>query len=277
MHISQSPSMNKRKFHSAVQPYLLMLFFTSLCLLFPQQAVANVQISPAVIEANLEEGGSGIGTYLIKNSFPHAIEMTVEAQDWMDKLLGIPDPDPVDTWLSLSQSSFTIEAGASHKVEFTVQAPSPFNREKVAQVFFAFERQPGLIQRMGVILYLTPVKGMKLKASLKEIEWTFDPTSKMLSLTGRIENQGNIHIRPQGTISIQKKKSQEPPVVYKIENLPGIYPDNHFDWKPKWPLLHLTAGKYKAEISLDYGHTYKLSKKELHSRFNFKLTDGSKA
>lgn len=76
--------------------------------------------------------------------------------------------------------------------------------------------------------------------------------SKNVHFIAKVENQGNILIRPRGPMTITSMFSKTPEVVSINENLAGVFPgsvrDIAFDWKSNG----LGFGKYEAVLALVY-------------------------
>lgn len=76
--------------------------------------------------------------------------------------------------------------------------------------------------------------------------------SKNVHFIAKVENQGNILIRPRGPMTITSMFNKTPEVVSINENLAGVFPgsvrDIAFDWKSDG----LGFGKYEAVLALVY-------------------------
>lgn len=79
----------------------------------------------------------------------------------------------------------------------------------------------------------------------------------------RVENKGNVHVQPQGKISIYNMWGQERGVVSVNQKklfgnvLPKSIRKYSFDWESEWSIADI--GRYTAKVVLTYGNTNKQS------------------
>lgn len=76
--------------------------------------------------------------------------------------------------------------------------------------------------------------------------------TKDVQFTARIENQGNILIRPRGPLTITSVFGGKPEVMTVNENLAGVFPGTARDINFTWSAEGFGFGKYEAILALAY-------------------------
>lgn len=76
--------------------------------------------------------------------------------------------------------------------------------------------------------------------------------SKHVSFVAKIENQGNIMIKPRGPVSITSMFSSEPVVFTVNDTLAGVFPGTMRDISFEWNDDSLGFGRYEAILALSY-------------------------
>lgn len=76
--------------------------------------------------------------------------------------------------------------------------------------------------------------------------------TKNVKFTARIENQGNILIRPRGPLTITSVFGGKPEVMTVNENLAGVFPGTARDINFTWSSEGFGFGKYEAVLALAY-------------------------
>ncbi|MBI4550325.1 MAG: molecular chaperone [Candidatus Omnitrophica bacterium] len=234
----------------------LLLFAVFGMLLSP--AWAGISVKPTVIEAVLEPGQSEEGTYEVTNVGEAPMNITVQLEDWMQRLFNQKDEMEVSQWLSVDPQDVTLEPGETAVLKYRIEAPQVFNNEKVAQVFFTFSEAANLTSRLGVIVYLSPKKEAKMAAEITQFMAQTDVREgkepRLLSYF-IIRNDSNLHIRPRGIVSILDQNQTRVREML-VDNVPGIYPGKSFTWNHYSDVKGLAPGTYTAHLTLDYGYLY---------------------
>ncbi len=76
--------------------------------------------------------------------------------------------------------------------------------------------------------------------------------SKNVKFEAKIENQGNILIRPRGPVSITSMFSTKPEVFTVNESLAGVFPGTMRDFQFEWNSEGFGFGRYEAVLALAY-------------------------
>ena len=77
-------------------------------------------------------------------------------------------------------------------------------------------------------------------------------SGKHVEFTAKIENQGNILIRPRGPVSITNMFGSKPEVIMVNESLAGVFPGTMRDLVFNWDSEELGFGRYEAILALAY-------------------------
>lgn len=219
---------------------------------------AGISAKPTVTEKVMEPGATEEGIYELTNNGETKIDVSVDLEDWMQRMFGQKDAMEVGQWLTVDPSKVTVEPGQTVQIKYRVTAPQEFTNEKVAQVFFTYSDTVNLTSRMGLIFYLSPKNTAALKASITQFlaQPAFEEGKEPRLLSYFVmQNDSNVHIRPRGIVSIMDQ-SGTPVREILVDNVPGIYPGKSFTWNHYGELKDLPFGAYKAKLTLDYGYLY---------------------
>lgn len=237
-------------------------------------AAQGIQLSPSIIELNAERGGIYTLTVEVTNITAGDLDYAVSVNDFTSKdetgspkVLRdsrLPKQISVRTWVTPSVSEFHLDARKNKTVEFRVVVPmdaEPGGHYGVLD----FSGSDTSIKRTGVgltasagTLLLVKVDGIiEEDASVASFyavnngkESNFFENSPVSFIT-RVENTGNIHIKPFGTIvlknmfgsvvaSIPVNKAQSNVLPGSIRRFDNVY-DGYM------------IGHYTATVTLGYG------------------------
>lgn len=248
---------------------LIFTFFVGIKSVFAQGA--GVKLSPVIMEEVVEPGQSIVREILIRNVLNESRMLYGEARDFVaDGESGKPlftDTNLFSSWIDITSSGIEFGPREEKSISFRVTIP----KEAGPGGYYAavlFSTKPGKAnidseekgaamttsQQVGCLL-LFRVKGEIFEeATIRE--FTTDKglysTPFKVDFDIRIENTGNVHVRPLGSINITNMFGKE---VEKITfNEPGsnILPSSirsfENDWSGKFGF-----GKYKASLGLIYG------------------------
>lgn len=236
----------------------ILLIAIAASLLLALDLEAGISVEPTVTEKVLEAGATETGKYTVTNMGKNKLDILIEVEDWMGRLFGVADDLPVNQWLILGGKQLVLKPGESAELAYTVKAPVPFDKEKVAQVFFTFDETQDLKSRLGVIFYLSPKGTDGLKAEILELTANSEmvKAKPKLRLWFQIKNESDVHIRPVGSLTIRDEAKQATVKELLMNRVPGIYPGRTFSWSQLLEVENLPPGSYQVKLTLDYGHTY---------------------
>jgi hypothetical protein len=226
----------------------------------------GLAITPPVFELSANPGDTIVNTIRVDN----LTEAPLPIDTFADNFTAIGEEGQVGlskeesafslaTWISISPSSATLAAKASKTFEFTIKVPK--NAEPGGRfgsvVFSTNGKKPdqgggvGTGQEVGSLILLTLAGEVKERASIASFKTTQSVFEQgPISFETRIKNQGNVHIKPTGTITISDvfgKKQATIPV-----NSQNVLPDAIRKLSATWGSAG-SFGKYTATLSLQYG------------------------
>jgi len=234
-----------------------------------------VEIEPLRLEYSLEAGKIYSGSFHIRNSSNFAVDIFAStggyryifSEDTTPPASGKKTLPSCQNWLQFEKQKFTLNSGESADAKFLIKVPQDAKEEHLCAVLFDEKRstletklneETGNVQiqvtpRFSIPVYVL-IKGTeKISAQIKEIS-TFSEVAKKggVKINLTVENTGNIHIRPFGTLIIFNQNGEVVKNLSIGKSLPIFpgYKETISVACPKMP-----AGKYSAvatvEISKD--------------------------
>jgi hypothetical protein len=166
----------------------------------------------------------------------------------------------ITEWISLQEESLVVPAFGSVELKFTVSVPdSATPGSHFGGIFISAE--PPKFRKIGAGVGYEVASILSIRISGDIIDtarirsFSTDKllyNSKNVNFDLRIENQGNILIRPHGVAEITSMFSSKPVVMTVNEELAGVFPgtirDMHFSWND----TSLGFGRYQAILALTY-------------------------
>ena len=239
-------------------------------------AAQGIEISPALVELNGAKGGSYVINLTVTNVTATDLLYTVSVNDFTAKdesgtpqiLLDstLPESASIKGWVS-APSEFLLKSRESRKV--TVQVTIPTNAEPGGHYgVVRFSGQAPNVESTGVglsasagTLLLIRVDGEIIEqatlssffTSLNDKQSSFFETSP-ISFVTRIQNTGNIHIKPVGSIEIKNAFGSIVSTIPLNAERSNVLPDSirrfNTQYNEGWMI-----GYYTANLTLGYGTT----------------------
>ncbi len=241
----------------------------------------GLTISPPLLELNLKPGETYVGKIKITNTSEKMMEVYPQAMNFRAKGEGgepefFSDDDSsnsyaLSAWLKFSprKLAFTLE----QYTEWDFQIVVPQNAEPGGHygvIFFSTEppevskdiTQIALQTKIGSLILVKVAGAIEESAFLKEFSAPHFLFKPPVDLVVRIQNTGNVHIKPQGEISLlnwQGKLLSELPINEKSNN---VLPDSTRKFDAQWqatqkPFYKMPIGKFSGDIKIVYGETAK--------------------
>lgn len=238
-----------------------------------------------MFEERAEPGQEFVRTLTISNLSSIEQQLFPTARD----IVGIgPDNQPIYAdetgedsgaslaeWITFEKTSLVLPPNSSASIRFTVKVPKDASPgSHFAGVFFAYrpevERQnaTGVGYDIGSIVNLQIAGEVDIRALIREFS-----TSKVVygepkvQFTTRVENLGNVFVRPRGIIEIEGMFGKRYDPLPVNENGAGILPKNTRTFETNWNPDGFHIGRYRATVSLSYGETN--AQKTLYSTLDF--------
>lgn len=255
--------------------YALAFGLVLVSLIFPSAALAQSQIQmkiqPILFEEKVEPGSELVKSLTISNLSDAEQTLFPVARD----IVGIgADNRPIyadetedrgrmalSSWISFEQTSLSVRPDSSATLRFTIKVPKDASPgSHFAGVFFSYRPEGELRNATGVgydigsIVNLQIAGDVNVKAGVREFM-----TSKVVygepnvQFSARVENTGNVFIRPRGLIEIKGMfgKRFEPLIVNDIGM--GVLPNTERTYQVDWRPDGFQMGHYRATLALSYG------------------------
>jgi hypothetical protein len=246
---------------------LLLSFF----LPFVSNAQTGVSITSALIEETLDPGFQTQYTITIENL--DSIEQTyyLSTRDISDvKDGGVPvyaregeekTGMELSSWIVLNDQSLTLAGGESRTITIGLNVPpdaSPGSH--FGGVFMSVD--PPEIENSGAAVGYQVANIISIRvsgevnetASIRQFSTgKFLYGSKNIDFNVRIENSGNVLVRPTGPLEIFNMLGQRVDTVTFNENRNGVFPGVTREYKIDWSGAGTGFGRYEAVLSPVYG------------------------
>lgn len=245
------------------------LFFSLSTTAFAQDS-AGVSISPALIEENLDPGTVKQYSISIRNltSVTETYYLFTRNIEGM-QTDGIPIfSDEGETngyaladWITLDTNQITLEPDQEGEVSFTMNVPdiatpgSHFGGVFISKDAPEIQRSGAAVgYRVGNIISIRVNGDANLGATIRQFstnKYLYGSTNVDFSV--RVENEGNILIRPTGPIEITNMLGKQVDSVVFNEQRGAVFPGSIREYTQNWVGEGTGFGRYEAVIALSYG------------------------
>lgn len=212
-------------------------------------------VSPARIEISVAASKSYEQILTVKNTDKATMNMKLWIEDWHKAVEGVKEEKAAEfRWLEITPLEFELGAGEAKQVSLKVDVPKKAKGEFNAMIFI--EGRPKVAQEgavtintsIGIPIYVM-VKGTeRFKAEVEDLTVT---KNTPLEMAIKIKNTGNVHIRPQGVITIKNKKGKELFNVPLNEYNYPVLPDSSRTLEIK-SNNRLENGEYTADVKMGF-------------------------
>lgn len=235
------------------------------------QSGAGLRMAPAMFEERVEPGQSYNYTLNITNTSSGEDTLFVIARDIIGaSSIGAPDFAPegeerteldISTWISFSESSFTLGSNEQKQISFTVAVPegaAPGGHFAGILV----TKQPPQLREIGAAVGYTTASIVSMRvegdaieeANIREFLTDKGVYSKPeIGFTTRVQNVGNTLVRPHGLITITNMLGGETASIPVNETGAAVFPETERPYRVTWDPDGLAFGRYQAVVSLAYG------------------------
>jgi hypothetical protein len=235
-------------------------------------AASDFGVAPAIVEISAKANHVLVGTFTVVNKSSDSVSVTIVYENWL-KRKGykneISKIAPLE-WLKIKPDSFDMDPKSYRLVNYYIHMPEKVQGELVAMAFFSPKSKKGrsfLNIRFGVCVYAVSEGTEKIECKVIETKVIKQEKSKDLKFVVKLENSGNVHIRPEVNIEITKGSRK----IKDIEFYRGLalYPGKSHTYVTEWKDTGLTSGKYKAQAKINYGIVHGLRKSEKGKSIKF--------
>jgi len=232
----------------------------------------GLTISPPISEFTIEAGQTVSKTIKLTNPTKNLVEVYPTTMDFKSKGEGgepafIQEEDQntkfsLSKWISFTQSKVALTP--EQVVEFTYKISVPQDAEPgghYGAVFFVSQppkaepdkTQVSVSSMIGSLLLVKVPGDIKEQAKVKEFgtDRRLYLFNKVKFLT-RVENTGNIHIKPKGEISIKGLFGEKSTITVN-EQKGNVLPESIRKFENEWNKSAILIGPYTAKLGLTYG------------------------
>jgi hypothetical protein len=211
----------------------------------PLEAALN--ITPTYQLFSLKKGKRAKGEFKLTNTGTKEMKITPSYKDWFTH----PANKEIQTsdWFEIESEPFVLAPTESRIVHFKVTAPKKAKGELVAMSSFLIEieEEQFLNKRLSVAIYVGIEGTEKLKGKLAGVSVT--PKNKTVQAGIMLENQGNVHIRPEGLIQL-RNESNRPVANVLIKKARPTFPGGRQVYSNVVRDLELKPGLYTAHVTM---------------------------
>lgn len=258
--------LNSLRIKIAVASTLVLALLVSASVLAQQTNQVTISVSPTVFELSANPGETLDNSFRIINGTDQDISLTAtpknftaEGEDGGVELTEEDTSFSLASWISVTPSQVSVPARGSQTFEFSIAVPSNaepgghFGSVIVQTEAVAVDSTGASVSQEAGPLILVSVSGDIVEAAniidfkASKGFWHNGP----VALETRVENQGNVHFKPSGTISIKDMFGNEVTKINLEERnvLPGTIRRLINEWSPGF-----AVGRYTADLSIVYGN-----------------------
>lgn len=268
--------------------YIIFLVIGSLCI-GPQKTSAKIPgegltISPPISELTLSPGQSSENIIKINNPTSSLVEVYPKVMNFRS---GSESGDPTFTSVTNEGQSYSLASWISYDdaklaltpeqdIEFRYKISVPTDAEPGGHygvVFFVSEppkpngkeTQVAISSMLGSLILVKIPGDIKEEAILREFSAKKFYLKMPANITTRIENIGNIHIKPRGDIVIKNMFGSQNTVLDVNPKKGNILPESIRRFDTSFNDSKFSLGRYSANLNLQYGD----SNKVLSSKLSF--------
>ncbi len=245
-----------------------------------------ITVSPPIIEIEAVRGDVISQILKVRNENTSAVTYYLSAERF---IAGGEEGQPqfigedigLSTWLNFPVDSVTIPGGETVEIPFTIAIPNfagPGGH--YAAIFLstlppdsvAGGSQVSIAQKIGTLVLVRIAGDIKEGSSVAEFEAVADTFDSLpVDFNLRIENTGNVHVKPMGTILLKNMFGSVAGQVAVNETGGNVLPDQIRKFTPSWvknpnavgassfwgkyreQRENYAFGKYNADLTLAYG------------------------
>ncbi len=262
-----------------IHKVLLLLTVSFFPLVLNAQDGQGLSISPALFEMAATRDQAWQSSLRVVNPNPFPLTVYADVVNFAPRGEGgdgmfLPpessgDGSTLAEWITLGETTVTIPAERTFDIPFSLNVPSDAAPGGHFAAFTVSTRPPESVagatalrtaQVVSSLFFVRVAGEVREEAAVREFrsEQRF-LTRPEVTFSLRVENLGNVHVRPQGDITITNMWGQERGVVpiNRYSHFGNVLPDSirkfSFSWRGEWSLSDI--GRYKAIVTLAYGES----------------------
>lgn len=250
--------------------FFLVIFFQSDAVTVHAQNEAGITLVPAMIEEGADPGAVFIRSLKVTNESNEEKEYYVYKRDITGVEAGgvpifaeegaEPTSYELSEWVAFQADRVKVPAFGSVDIPITITVPDTASPGSHFGGIFVSIEPPRLRETgAGVGYEVASIISIRISGDISDSarirSFSTDKlffSKKDVHFVAKIENQGNILIRPRGSVEIKGMFSTKPEIISVNESLAGVFPGNARDIEFDWKSDGLGFGKYEAVLALSY-------------------------
>ena len=234
------------------------------------QTNQGVEIKPGIIEDKVNPGDTYRFSLSVKNLFSNTQTFFVEKED----ITGLDEQGKPEfagpgqatgyeltSWITSSKESITLESGEKQTVAFLVRVPKEATPgSHFGGVFFTARASKTTTTGAGIGLQVGAVISLRISGDITEDarlrEFSTERLvydSPQVGFKVRVEDLGNVLLRPHGVIDITDMRGKSVTSVRVNDSAAPVFPGTDRIYSPAWNSDSFAIGRYQAVLSLVYG------------------------
>lgn len=257
---------------------LVLVLIASCSLVWPQQTLAAeaIMLSPSRVEELVQPGQVLTRSIKVTNNsespkkiYAYLRDFTAEGEEGKPRLIipGTEQGSFLSSWINISSEGVDMAPGTDREFTYTVTVPQNAGPGGYYGAIIFGTRAPdvkidsvekgaaiGVAQQAGSLILLQIPGNANEAASIRDFisDKDFYSTPFNVKFMTRIQNQGNVHVKPRGTIEITNMLGNKVANVRINDTGSNILPNSTRRFEAPWNGT-FGFGKYKAQLSLTYG------------------------
>ena len=246
---------------------------------------AGVSISPAIIEETIQPGTTKEYSVAIQNQNNYEQIFYVSTKNIVDvEDGGVPvfssnqlekTGMELTDWIKLSIDKITLPPGATQQLNFSVEVPTDAPPGSHFGSIFISVDPPDIKESGAAVAYqVANIISLRVAGEANEVANirqfstnSFFYGTKNVDFSVRIENEGNVLVRPSGPLEIKNMLGQKVDTIVFNESQGAIFPGKVREYKINWKGQGTGFGRYEAIVSPIYGDSG--AKKTISSTVSF--------
>ncbi len=241
--------------------FVVILVTIYMVLLGAIPVFAGVRVSPVSMEGEVSIGRNKLPSISVTNTDTESV-ISVSAQvkgfgqNESGTTISIDNdtsPCTATSMISLSPEEFNLKPGETKKIDITAIVPSDATGGKYATIVIGQKPEAGtsILGQVAVTVVLSVSGTSQTNAGqIMNVGVIGNKSDGFLDFSTTVRNQGDIHIRPVGDITVSQKGQE----IGKVTVEPHlILPGYDRSLKEQWETSNLAAGSYDFKVNLDIG------------------------
>lgn len=161
---------------------------------------AGLTVTPSRVEVAAPPGGRFEGKYTVRNDYNTPAKIKVEFRDWF--VLPENSGINISDWLSVSPLEFSLQPNESREVQYAVHLSTSARGVQVGMVSFIPQtgEEQGVTLMVSVSIFVTAKGTERIDWEIPDVKLA--KASGKLQVTALVKNDGNVHLRPSGSVTI---------------------------------------------------------------------------